>query len=56
VLRTNFSCEKIKKAIKQTLSLMKSDYDYSFNYYSDKSFVCSELITKAYLKDDEDDE
>jgi len=36
--------------------MINREYDYLFNYYSDQSFVCSELITKSYLKDSENDE
>jgi hypothetical protein len=32
------------------------NYDYLFNYYSDLSFVCSELITKSFLKENKNDE
>ena len=44
-----FSHEKISSAIGKTLELVGRDYDYSFNYYSDVNYVCSTLITKAYL-------
>ncbi len=56
VLRPNFSDDKKYRAIKQTLKSIWKKYDFLFNYHSDKSFVCSELITKSYLKDDEADE
>lgn len=56
VFRTNFSKEKIKKAILKTTNLLNKEYDYLFNFYSDNNFVCSELITKAYLKENEFDE
>lgn len=56
VVRTDFSGEKIHRVIKNTIDLLGSQYDYLFNYYSDKGMVCSELITKAYLKEFESDE
>ena len=56
VFRPNFSNEKIKKAILKTTNLLNKEYDYLFNFYSDNNFVCSELITKAYLKENEFDE
>lgn len=56
VFRTTFSEKKIKNAIIETSKMLHKNYDYLFNYYSDNSFVCSELITKAYLKDSLDDE
>lgn len=56
VFRTTFSNKKIKNAIMETSKMLTYKYDYLFNYYSDSSFVCSELITKAYLKDYLDDE
>ena len=56
VFRTSFSDKKVKNAIIETSKMLNKDYDYLFNYYSDTSFVCSELITKAYLKDFENDE
>lgn len=56
VLRTTFSYNKIYHAMKETISMLDKDYDYLFNYYSDNSFVCSELVTKAYLKDSNNDE
>lgn len=56
ILRTTFSNNKIIRAIQETIDNIDSEYDYLFNYYSDKQFICSELITKAYLKDYSDDE
>lgn len=56
VFRPIFSEKKVKNAIKEALMQENSKYDYLFNYYSQKSFVCSELITKAYLKKDPLDE
>ncbi len=56
VFRTTFSDKKITNAIKETLNLLNHKYDYLFNFYSDQNFVCSELIIKAYLKNNEDDE
>jgi hypothetical protein len=56
VVRTNFSQKKIQRAIQNTLSHLKSEYDYEFNFLSDKKFICSELITKAYLKEFQTDE
>lgn len=55
-IRTNFSEEKKFRAIKSSLKNIWMKYDYIFNYYSDKSFVCSELITKSFLKENKNDE
>ena len=56
VVRTTFSQKKIQRAIQKTLSHLESEYDYEFNFLSDKKFICSELITKAYLKEFQTDE
>lgn len=56
LFRTTFWDNKIKNAIIKTSKMLNKNYDYLFNYYSDTSFVCSELITKAYLKESEIDQ
>lgn len=56
VFRTTFSQDKIKRAIFETSAMLDKEYDYLFNFHSDSSFVCSELITKGYLKDNDKDE
>lgn len=56
VLRAQMSEEKIQRAIAKTLNLTWREYDYSFNYYSDVNYVCSTLVTKAYLPEHQDDE
>lgn len=50
-VRPRFSDNKVESAIKKTLPLIGTEYDYSFNYYSDVNYVCSTLVTKAYLPD-----
>jgi len=56
VIRPKFSDDKKHRAIKEAMQNLGMKYDFLFNYYSDKSFVCSELITKSYLKENKDDE
>jgi uncharacterized protein YycO len=56
VLRAKFQKEKIERAIAKTLKLNGKSYDYSFNYYSDVNYVCSTLVTKAYLPESFEDE
>jgi hypothetical protein len=56
VIRPIFSAEKKSRAIIKVLSLLGREYDYSFNYYSDMNYVCSTLVTKAYLPEFEYDE
>lgn len=56
VLRTRFSQDKIQQAIHKTLGLVDIWYDFSFNYYSDVNYVCSALVTKAYLPESMKDE
>jgi uncharacterized protein YycO len=56
VLRPIFSPEKKSRAIRKVLALLWKEYDYSFNYYSDANYVCSTLVTKAYLPESETDE
>lgn len=51
VSRTNFSKEKILRTIKNSLKYFWANYDYLFNFYSNKSVVCSELIMKSYAKE-----
>jgi uncharacterized protein YycO len=48
-VRPIFDASKISQAIEATLSLLGREYDFGLNYYSDVSYVCSALITKAYL-------
>ncbi len=56
VSRTKFNQEKILRTIKKSLKNYKKPYDYVFNFYSNNSVVCSELVIKSYFKDfDEDD-
>jgi uncharacterized protein YycO len=56
VVRPSFSPEKKSRAIRKVLALLWKEYDYSFNYYSDANYVCSTLVTKAYLPDSDRDE
>jgi len=56
VLRTGFSENKKQKAVAYVLKQVGNPYDFSFNYYCDTSAVCSALVTKAYLPENEDDE
>lgn len=56
IMRPRFSDEKKVRAIKKTLNLLGEEYDYSFNFYSDKNYVCSTLVTKAYMPESESDE
>lgn len=56
VLRPKFKVEKRERAIEKTLKLVGKSYDYSFNYYSDVNYVCSTLVTKAYLPESYTDE
>lgn len=55
-VRPRFSQSKIVSAISKTIPLIWKEYDYSFNYYSDLNYVCSTLVTKAYLPDSIDSE
>lgn len=54
--RTNFSKDKIKRAIKNAISNIWKWYDFIFNYYSDKKLVCTALILKSYAKENDKDE
>ena len=56
VSRTTFSGEKIRRAIGNSFRYIGSQYDFIFNFYSDKNLVCSELIMKSYAKEFKDDE
>ena len=56
VIRSKFSPEKLRRSIHKTLSLVGKEYDYSFNFYSDTNYVCSTLVTKAYLPEYSQDE
>jgi len=55
-LRTNFSEQKKQKAVSYVLNQVGKPYDFSFNYYCDASAVCSALVTKSYLPENEHDE
>ncbi len=55
-LRPRLSHEKKEHAVKKTLSHVGKAYDYSFNFYSDVNYVCSTLVTKAYLPESKEDE
>ena len=56
VIRSKFSLNKRKRVIQKALDQKGKWYDYIFNFYSDNSLVCSELVLKSYAKDDENDE
>ena len=56
VSRTTFSEKKIERAIKNSFHFIGSEYDFIFNFYSDKNLVCTELIMKSYAKANKDDE
>ncbi len=56
VFRTTFSEGKIGRAIRSAIGYMHREYDFSFDFYSDRNLVCSELVTKAYLPESDDDE
>lgn len=51
VSRTNFSKEKINRVIKNSFDYIWVWYDYIFNFYSNKSLVCSELVMKSYARE-----
>jgi uncharacterized protein YycO len=55
VSRTKFSQEKILRTIKKALENFKKPYDFVFNFYSNNSVICSELVIKSYSKDFEED-
>lgn len=50
VSRTTFSDKKIKSAIQNSFWFIGSEYDFIFNFYSDRNLVCSELVMKSYAK------
>ena len=56
VIRSNFSLDKRNRIIKKAWGQIWKWYDYIFNFYSDSSLVCSELVLKSYSKDDKNDE
>lgn len=56
VIRSNFSLDKRNRIIKKAGEQIWKWYDYIFNFYSDSSLVCSELVLKSYSKDDKNDE
>ena len=55
VSRTKYKKEKILRAISNSLTNVWKEYDNLFNYHSDKSLVCSELIMKSYAKEFKED-
>ncbi len=55
VSRTTFPKEKIHRTIKNSFNYIGSQYDFIFNFYSDKKLVCSELVMKSYAKEFPDD-
>lgn len=56
VFRTTFSEDKISRAIKNTCSKLWMNYDFLFNFQSEEWLVCSELVIKSFLKENENDE
>ena len=54
--RTTFSEAKIGRAIASALGYVHREYDFSFDFHSDRSLVCSELVTKAFLPESDGDE
>jgi len=48
VLRTKLSKAEIVQAIKRAFSYHHRPYDFEFDFITDKTLVCSELIYKAY--------
>ena len=48
VLRPNLSKLDIAKAIDEAFSFLGKPYDFNFDFLTDSSIVCSELIYKAY--------
>lgn len=48
VLRPNNSDEDKKKAIEFARKQIGKKYDYNFDFLSDESLVCTELVLKAY--------
>jgi hypothetical protein len=56
VIRSIFSVNKRERIIQKALDQRGKWYDYIFNFYSDNSLVCSELVLKSYAKDDKNDE
>ena len=55
-LRPRFSLEKKIRSLQKALQNIGKSYDYSFNFYSDMNYVCSTLVTKAYLPEDNNSE
>jgi hypothetical protein len=51
ISRTDFKKEKVYRAIKNTFENVWKWYDHRFNFHSDSSLICSELIMKAYAKE-----
>jgi hypothetical protein len=52
-LRTRFTSQKIQAALQYVTQKIGHPYDFSFNFFCEKSLVCSALVTKAYLPHDE---
>ena len=56
VIRSDFSSNKSERILQKALNQIGKWYDYIFNFYSDTSLVCSELVLKSYAKEHKDDE
>ena len=56
IIRPRLSQEKISRSLKKAISCVGREYDFSFNFYSDTSYVCSALVMKSYLRESADDE
>jgi len=52
-IRPKLSKEDKLKALVYAFSNYKKPYDYNFDFSTDDSFVCSELVYKAYSKTDD---
>lgn len=48
VLRTNLSKQDIAKVILRAFKYSGRPYDYKFDFFSDNSLVCTELVYKCY--------
>jgi len=51
VARTSFGDDKIKRVIGNSFVNLWKEYDFIFNYYSDKRLVCTALVLKSYSKE-----
>ena len=56
ISRTNFKKEKILRVLDNSLEYFWKEYDYVFNFYSNKNVICSELVIKSYAKEFNTDE